>query len=156
MASFIRYAIAAFFFAASVSCLALWLWTRLDSTRRLVVQHVRPPPTTTYFLLECMVGQAALNVIQDDFIGPYWRVQVAETPAEGIAHFERNLQGSGTLYAEELYDGRSHYGCPLWYASLIFALAGGGVICFRRQFSIRSAMIATTVVAALVGVAVML
>ena len=45
---------------------------------------------------------------------------------------------------------------PLWYPALIFALAGVGVLRFRRQFSIRSALIATTVVAALIAVAVIL
>jgi hypothetical protein len=45
---------------------------------------------------------------------------------------------------------------PIWYASLVLALASVGVLRFRRQFSIRSALVATTVVAALVGLAVIL
>ena len=40
---------------------------------------------------------------------------------------------------------------PLWYPALVFALAGVGVIRFRRQFSIRSALIAFAVVAALLA-----
>ncbi|WP_145434263.1 hypothetical protein [Lacipirellula limnantheis] len=48
--------------------------------------------------------------------------------------------------------GTTYWGfCPLWYPALIFALAGVGVICFRRQFSIRSALIAFAVVAALLA-----
>jgi hypothetical protein len=45
---------------------------------------------------------------------------------------------------------------PLWYPALIFALSGVGVLRFRRQFSIRTALVATTVVAALVAMAVIL
>jgi hypothetical protein len=45
---------------------------------------------------------------------------------------------------------------PLWYPALIFALAGVGVLRFRRQFSIRSALVAVSVVAALLGMAVVL
>ena len=46
--------------------------------------------------------------------------------------------------------GRKIY-FPLWYPALVFALAGVGVIRFRRQFSIRSALIAFAVVAALLA-----
>ena len=45
---------------------------------------------------------------------------------------------------------------PIWYPALTFAFAGVGVLRFRRQFSIRSAMIGLTVVAALLGMAVRL
>jgi hypothetical protein len=40
---------------------------------------------------------------------------------------------------------------PVWYPALVFALAGVGVHRFRRQFSIRSALIAFAVVAALLA-----
>jgi hypothetical protein len=45
---------------------------------------------------------------------------------------------------------------PLWYPALIFALAGVAALRFRRQFTIRSALIAVTVVAALLGMVVAL
>lgn len=45
---------------------------------------------------------------------------------------------------------------PLWYPALVSALVGVGVVRFRRQFSIRSALVAITVVAALTGMAVIL
>jgi hypothetical protein len=41
---------------------------------------------------------------------------------------------------------------PLWYPALIFTLAGVGVLRLRRQFSIRSAIIAVSVVAVLLGI----
>ncbi|MBA4107932.1 MAG: hypothetical protein C0485_19545 [Pirellula sp.] len=54
--------------------------------------------------------------------------------------------------------GRTRTGVyfPLWFPPIIFALAGAGVLRVSRQFSIRSALIATTVVAALIGMAVTL
>jgi hypothetical protein len=48
------------------------------------------------------------------------------------------------------------YYFPLWYPALIFALAGVAALRFRRQFSIRSALVCLTVVAALLGMAVTL
>lgn len=45
---------------------------------------------------------------------------------------------------------------PLWYPALIFALAGVGVFRFRGQFSIRSALVCLAVVAALLGMTVIL
>ena len=45
---------------------------------------------------------------------------------------------------------------PIWYPALIFALAGISVLYFHRQFSIRSAMVATTIVAALIGMVAIL
>lgn len=45
---------------------------------------------------------------------------------------------------------------PAWYPALIFALAGVAVLRFGRQFSIRSALVTTTVLAALIAMAVTL
>jgi hypothetical protein len=45
---------------------------------------------------------------------------------------------------------------PLWYPALIFALAGVAALRFRHQFSIRSALITVSVVAALLGMAAVL
>ena len=45
---------------------------------------------------------------------------------------------------------------PLWYPAIIFALAGVAVLRLSRQFSIRSALITTTVLATLIGMTVIL
>jgi hypothetical protein len=45
---------------------------------------------------------------------------------------------------------------PLWYPALIFALAGVATLRLGRCFTIRSAIIATTVVAGLLGMAVVM
>jgi len=53
---------------------------------------------------------------------------------------------------------RHDYSCyfPLWYPVLIFALAGVGVLRLNRRFTLRSVIIAMTVVAVLLGMAVIL
>ena len=45
---------------------------------------------------------------------------------------------------------------PLWYPALIFALAGVAALKLGRRFTLRLAIIATTVVAGLLGVIVTL
>jgi hypothetical protein len=45
---------------------------------------------------------------------------------------------------------------PLWYAALFFASLGVGVLRLGRRFTLRSAIIATTVVAGLLGMVVAL
>jgi hypothetical protein len=45
---------------------------------------------------------------------------------------------------------------PLWYPALIFALSGVALLRLGRRFTLRSAIIATTVVAGLLGMAVIL
>ena len=49
--------------------------------------------------------------------------------------------------------GYSEFRVPLWYPALIFAFAGVGILRVGR-FTLRSALIATTVVAKLLGMAV--
>ena len=43
---------------------------------------------------------------------------------------------------------------PLWYPTLSFALAGVAALRLGRRFTLRSAIIATTIVAGLLGMAV--
>jgi hypothetical protein len=71
---------------------------------------------------------------------------------------EPEVQG---LQRWRLESGRFSYAnrairCPAWYPALIFALAGIGALRLGRRFTLRSAIIATTVVAGLLGVAVIL
>lgn len=47
-------------------------------------------------------------------------------------------------------------GFPLWYASLVLALAGVASLRLGRRFTLRSTLIATAVVAGLLGMAVAL
>ncbi|QDT72231.1 hypothetical protein [Lacipirellula limnantheis] len=45
---------------------------------------------------------------------------------------------------------------PLWYPALVFALTSVAALRLGRRFTIRSAIVATTVVAGLLGMAVIL
>ena len=66
-----------------------------------------------------------------------------------VPFFERH-----GIFWLSIEDGMTYF--PLWYAALLFALAGVAVLRFRRQFSICSALITPTVVAALIAMAVIL
>jgi hypothetical protein len=151
MLTYLRYALATFCFTASVGCLALgWrsqnnhLWilggsgqggeSRVDVFGGYVFVFARPVrKVLTPLRLTWAAGvqprdQNADNNLQNCIIL--------------FGHF-------GTVDENNLY-------FPLWYPALIFALAGVAALRFRRQFSIRSALIAVTVVAALLGMVVAL
>ena len=59
------------------------------------------------------------------------------------------MEGYFSITSSEVY-------FPIWYPALIFALAGVGALRLGRRFTLRSAIIATTVLAGLLGVAVIL
>jgi hypothetical protein len=142
MLTYIRYLLASVCFAASVGCLALW-W-RSYSYADLVIS---PSHTGSY---EGMVGSARglAYVVVDEPMqpSPVWR--------HSASRLRIDLDDEDPSRMFGVYDAGIWF--PLWYPALIFALAGGGVLRFRRQFSIRSALVATTVVAALIGMAVTL
>jgi hypothetical protein len=63
-----------------------------------------------------------------------------------LTQFELTIKSQGPFAT----GARSVY-FPLWHPALVFALAGVAAIRFRRQFSIRAALVAVAVVAALLG-----
>ena len=152
MTKHMRYTLATLCFVASVGCLALW-WRNANSGDSFVVAYR-------------LLGSRRLTVeSRDDFVvvgwqslwGYYtpmlpWRAAIRESSRTDPS-FTRDMLPSrsrrfGTLWEAVFF--------PLWYLSLIFALAGVGVLKFRRQFSIRSALVAVSVVAVLLGMAVIL
>ena len=143
MTKYIRYALATFLFSASVGCLGLW-WRSLSSGD----QFLGP----TYF----SSPQAIYLEVADGIV----IVQTIYSSGPPLAGFERSirmwpsplqLEGAGVFgkIGDTIY-------FPLWYPALICALAGVGVFRVGRRFTIRSAIIATTVVAGLLGMAVIL
>lgn len=139
MAKFIRYAVASVCFAASVGCLALW-W------------HSDKLLQASYFGRGYDIGIAT----QSGFVSfavykvtparqfPRWRTTAIY--AWEHSWFADEIESQGSFGG----DGKAIY-FPLWYPALIFALAGVAALRFRCQFSIHSALIAMTVVAALLG-----
>jgi hypothetical protein len=150
MAKFIRYALATVCFAASVGCLALW-WRSYEERDLLL----GPFPTQSqcfYFLSQRGSGSVSMFDLPKP-VGPVplkWHHSSEALTAEvtGLNSRQRRNGYFGTTH------GRVHF--PLWSPALIFALAGVAALRFRRQFSIRSALICVSVVAALLGMMVAL
>ncbi|MBL9161436.1 MAG: hypothetical protein JNL18_01710 [Planctomycetaceae bacterium] len=138
----LRYALAPFCFAASVGCLALW--GRSMSNRDFLTG---PELGGRIHCLDCVNGRVIYRP-PDKYSQPrkMWR----SNPVSDTSGRDQ--------YGSELF-GPTHeeFGvyCPLWYPALIFALAGVGILRVGR-FTIRSALIAMTIVAALLGMVVVL
>ena len=145
MTKFIRYAMATFCFAASVGCLLLWGWWSdklINITYRAINYQVS---------VQAEAGFASICSFSEETPrqAPTWDAVVTFILDEPWFYEELPLQGRFGHDANCVY-------FPLWYPALVFALAGVGVTRVSRQFSIRSALIATSVVAALIGMAVIL
>jgi hypothetical protein len=146
MMSFIRYSLATICFAASVGCLALW-W------RSITTYDSVAGPILSGFLLVSHGGSAWLcSLYPASHESVAWEHISFELPRPGEAYYVET-KGGFQLVSSDKYLALL---LPLWYASLVFALAGVGVLRFRRQFSIRSALICVSVVALLLGLAVIL
>jgi hypothetical protein len=147
MAKFIRYALASVCFTASVACLALW-WRSMKVSDR----YVGPDyfSSTGHLSIQSYGGR----VIVYDSTGPrpYPRWHRLPQTDEMLKSHSNYLAKRGQF---GLY-GPSGIHFPLWYPALIFVIAGVAALRFRRQFSIRSALIAVSVVALLLGMVVIL
>ena len=151
MAKYIRYALATICFAASVGCLALW-WRSYELSDRFGV--TLPGIQTREFAAWTYDGDVILGSqeVLSPFlpVGPRWTRPMF--PGFVSTMFDEDMARQGQ------FGSISSLGpyFPLWYPALIFALAGVAALRFRRQFSIRSALIAVSVVVALLGMAVAL
>ena len=145
MLTYLRYTLAAVCFAASVGCLPLW-WRSFTIHEQIFCQR---PASSEVIYVSAFRGAGYLGVANAPKVPITWQhvpIVIADMNIPAEARFGPPQFG---------WMGKGYY-FPLWYAALIFALAGVGVLRFRRQFSIRSALIATTAIAALIGMAVTL
>jgi hypothetical protein len=154
MAKFIRYALATACFAASVACLALW-WRSMEYRDMLIGPSFVAPTRALYF--ESFDGVLSTTLLTEaktaiGFNSQWSRWYPSDTQWRRDQIRDRAAT-SGRFGIEA--DEPSAY-LPIWFLSLVFALAGVGVLRFRRQFSIRSTLVTVTVVAALLGMAVAL
>ena len=141
MLKLLRYTLAAIFLAASVACLGLW-WrsaTTLDHTIG---------PSVGKWLLEATSFQGAATVSLRE--RTHLHGVNLEMWLESVPH--QMLMLAEKQEAFRLLPNGIRF--PLWYPALVFALAAGGVLRLGQRFTIRSALIATTVVAALLGMMV--
>ena len=151
MAKFIRYAVATVCFAASVGCLALW-WR---SNRTHDSAFGPTPNRGSLVYLDSYLGSFLVSAIPFNRVQPHQRfVRRWHLNSGGISPSAQpdDFRESGRMF------GRLPFGIyfPLWYPSLIFALAGVASLRLGRRFTLRSAIIAMTVVAGLLGIAVIL
>ncbi len=150
MAKYLRYALAVVCFAASVGCLALW-WRSFSYSESASGPSVFQGEM---LYLHALRGTGALGT-QVIARTPHWKYGSrprAEVESVESADGDENGRRFGAVWNDAVW----FINFPVLYPALVFALAGLGVLRFRRQFSIRSAMITTTVVATLVGMTVIL
>ena len=151
MVKLIRYALASVCFAASVGGLALW-WR---SSRAHDSAFGPTPNRNAIVYLNSYLGSALISVVPVNLSQPYQRFirrWYANSGSISPHALPNNFRVGDRMF------GRLPAGIffPLWYPAITFALAGVGVLRFRRQFSIRSALIFVSVVAVLLGMVVVL
>jgi hypothetical protein len=143
----LRYALATFCFAASVGCLALWGWSfdqHITLQRQTDAKHFIIEARGGYLIATAwsfpapVAGKSVLT-------GSIWTI---EKRTQQDRFLELIIADSGSF---GLFRSSPHF--PLWYPALVFALAGVAALRLGRRFTIRSAIIATTVVAGLLGMA---
>lgn len=151
MSKIIRYTLAAICLAASIGSLALW---RRSATYVDVVVSPKLYGTQRVAVLQSFKGSLTIrSMLALPTAHPYasWRVVSWS-----------GLTGRGPLLplplAPKKQFGKELRGFffPLWYAALLFALAAVAALRLGRRFTLRSALITTAVVAALLGMPVAL
>lgn len=158
MGKFIRYTLATACFAASVGCLALW-WRSYSTSDSLYMPNNIPP--RHFISFHSLRGMIEAHLYEHSpscsggwtrYSPPTERVKSMYDDVQSRVSFGyRNARKSGTTNTNA-----AMIWFPHWYASLLFALTAVGVLCFHRQFSIRSTLIGLSVVAVLLGMAVAL
>ncbi len=140
MLTYLRYALATICFAASVGCLALWGWSM--NHKCVTLGSISPSFSGGAIVIN---GLSAILFYRGN--GDHeWEFNVVEiTPSSTVGETSKRF-----------FTGNLGYYFPLWYPALIFALAGVAALRLGRRFTLRSALIATTVVAGLLGMAVIL
>ncbi|QDT74032.1 hypothetical protein [Lacipirellula limnantheis] len=152
MTKYIRYALASVCFAASVACLALW-WRSYSHADTLRMRNQE-----TFWRAESIRGYVTVGGWTSYRTSPvdFYSATRAWAP-DFLWEVEHAVRQTGSHFGKfSVVALRENWYCPHWYPALIFTLAGVGVIRFRRQFSIRSALIAFAVVAALLAMPLML
>lgn len=148
MFTHLRYSLATIFFAFGVGCLALW-WRSIRIHDIVFVQTMSP--------VQLRVGIDSYSGLGEISLFPnrggaaqQARFQLTSLEAP-TSYAKREIVRTGWFWR---YGSRCRF--PLWYPALIFALAGIASLRLGRRFTIRSAIIAMTVVANLFGMAVAL
>lgn len=150
MLKYLRYALATVCFAASVGCLAVWGWTVSDESIQVTVKYfhkTNDADRTILLIANNMQGTAIVSKHEQSFVDQGWKAEVRKKSPEIIARNRSILDVNGWFFTRNEY-----VYFPLWSPALIFALAGVVALRLSGRFTIRSALIATTVMAVLLGI----
>ncbi|BBO32910.1 hypothetical protein [Lacipirellula parvula] len=146
MTAYLRYALATTCFVLSVACLGLWGWASAD--RDFYWSY---PLASEKVVVQSANGMVTLGKIPSfsrrSGIELYFFNVREEARFEKLGYPEGGDEKVGWFGAVGPF-----YYFPLWYPILVFTLAGIGALRLGR-FTLRSALIATTVVAGLLGMA---
>ncbi len=150
MLTYIRYTLASLCLAASVGYLGLW-WRSFSYS-----ESIKGPSVFRgeMLYLHALRGTSTLGT-QVTARAPVWTYGSrprAEVESADSSDGDQNGRSFNAVVKDTVW----FVTFPILYPGLVLALAGLGIVKFRRQFSIRSAIITTTVVAALFGMAVTL
>ena len=140
MLTYFRYALATLCFAASVGCLALWL-----SSNSIHAAFVGSK-STVEVVFDCGIATASVYATPPQRYHGLWRFNIGEGSQKHWLADDLEQRQFGRFVDMILF--------PTRYPALIFALAGVASLRLGRLFTLRSAIIATTVVARLPGMAV--
>lgn len=151
MTKFIRYTLAALCLAASVGCLALWGWTSSHPDKRFRAKYYTATKAAS---ITVVGGVASVSYRKGSFSGPAvdkgLLFELADLHGLSMQFYPAYIHTFGSFgrHANSI-----HF--AMWYPALVFALAGVAALRVGR-FTIRSALIGTTIVAALLGMVVAL
>lgn len=157
MLKFLRYAVTTRCFAASIGCLALWYrslehWDILNGPSYAVARRV--------LNLQSFAGTAQIMLLSEETSGRLaarsngvWRrTTIVGEDLEEFPYGLPLIMRERGLFGQT--SNLTYF--PLWYAALVFALAGIGAFRFGCSFRLRSAIVVTTIVAGLLGLIVAL
>ena len=158
MLKLLRYTLAAIFLVASVGCLALW-WRSMTRTDTLCGPNYVSPHQVVF--IETQDGRAIVSMAETSQeainagLATYWQHRSSTPAASNSIHgfMERSNKLESLFFLSAIPE---IFYFPLWYPALVFALAGVAALMIGRRFTVRTALIATTVVAALLGMVVAL
>ena len=147
MLTYLRYALATVCLAASVGCLGMW---EASLVRLGILDQAVLCVGSIIGRAEIYDGIVVVS-LQDRQFGPIsydWNAHpLAERGHERYLEIQSQQGKFGSVNPRDVF-------FPLWYPALIFALAGVASLRLGRRFTLRSALIATTVVAGLLGMVV--
>ena len=149
MLTYLRYAPATVFFAASIGCLALWGWTSTFHEQEFRATYYAPT-RTPFVAVACGQLHTGLGSgrVPPPGAGPGLSLRWRKMGAGPKAFYQSVVEKRGffsTYYESVLF--------PAWLLAMVLAAAAVAMLKITR-FSLRSAIIATTVVAGLLGMAV--